>query len=133
MPVIVRLKESYVVDQGTDLSITCESSGSPYPSIKWIMVGEQMDTNVQQTDNVLRIINAKTKNRGVYVCIAENNYGVDQSSTSIDVERKFLSIGNQSVHSLYIAFLLTKSNFVINEYNDHEAFGFQELLQLANP
>lgn len=106
VPVIVRLKESYIVDQGTDLSITCESSGSPYPSIKWTKVGEQMDTNVQQTDNVLRIINAKPKNRGVYVCIAENNYGVDQSSTSIGVERKFLSIANQSVHSLYIAFLL---------------------------
>lgn len=100
VPVIVRLQESYIVDQGTDLSITCESSGSPYPSIKWTKVGGQMATNVQQTDNVLRIINAKPENRGVYLCLAENDYGVDQSSTSVGVERKFLSPGNRSVMNM---------------------------------
>lgn len=50
-----------------------------------------MAANVHQTGNVLRIINAIPDNRGVYVCTAENPHGSDQSSTSIDVERKSLS------------------------------------------
>ncbi|XP_070067065.1 basement membrane-specific heparan sulfate proteoglycan core protein isoform X29 [Drosophila virilis] len=85
-PRIVRLNDQTSIDQGTDFSITCESSGSPYPNIKWIKVGEPMAANVHQTGNVLRIINAIPDNRGVYVCTAENPHGSDQSSTSIDVE-----------------------------------------------
>lgn len=87
-PVIVQLEESYTVDQGTDLSIPCEASGSPYPTIKWTMVGAQMAPNVQYNDNVLRIRNAMPKNRGVYLCLAENSYGTVKSSTTINVERK---------------------------------------------
>lgn len=89
IPVIQRLEQSYVIDQGTDLSIPCVASGSPYPTIKWTKVGEAMPTNVQQTDNVLRILNANPKNRGVYICLAENSFGGDTASTSIDVERKY--------------------------------------------
>ncbi|KRF94151.1 uncharacterized protein Dmoj_GI15893, isoform D [Drosophila mojavensis] len=86
VPRIVRLKEEYVIYQGSDLSITCESTGSPYPSIKWMKVRDSMPSNVQITGNVLRIHNAMIENRGWYVCTAENALGTDQSNTHIDVE-----------------------------------------------
>ena len=40
-------------------------------------------------------MNARPDNRGVYVCIAENEAGNDQSNTFIDIERKFFSILNR--------------------------------------
>lgn len=45
---------------------------------------------MQQTGSVLRIMNARPDNRGVYLCIAENSAGHDQASTVVDIERKFL-------------------------------------------
>lgn len=100
VPRIVRLKEEYVIYQGSDLSITCESTGSPYPSIKWMKVRDSMPSNVQITGNVLRIHNAMIENRGWYVCTAENALGTDQSNTHIDVERKSQS-SLYELHNLY--------------------------------
>ncbi|EDW00229.1 GH12750 [Drosophila grimshawi] len=85
-PHIMRLTEKASIDQGTDYSITCESSGSPYPSIQWMKDGESMPSNVHITGNVMRIINARPENRGYYSCTAENPYGSDHSSVLIDVE-----------------------------------------------
>ncbi|XP_018799864.1 PREDICTED: basement membrane-specific heparan sulfate proteoglycan core protein isoform X12 [Bactrocera latifrons] len=85
-PVVKRLPEQNRIIQGQDFSITCEATGSPYPSIKWTKVHEALADNVQQTGNVLRIINARPENRGMYLCIAENIAGSDESNTIIDVE-----------------------------------------------
>ncbi|XP_049312042.1 basement membrane-specific heparan sulfate proteoglycan core protein isoform X28 [Bactrocera dorsalis] len=85
-PVVKRLPEQNLIIQGQDFSITCEATGSPYPSIKWTKVHEALADNVQQTGNVLRIINARPENRGMYLCIAENIAGSEESNTIIDVE-----------------------------------------------
>lgn len=85
-PTVNRLVDENRIVQGQDFSITCEANGTPYPSIKWTKVHEALAENVQQTGNVLRIINARPENRGMYICIAENSAGSDQSSTIIDVE-----------------------------------------------
>ncbi|KAH8387838.1 hypothetical protein KR093_009841, partial [Drosophila rubida] len=85
-PVIMRFPEANTIEQGSDFSITCESSGSPYPTIKWTKINEQLASNVHQTGNVMRIINARIENRGFYLCIAENAHGQDQVRTSIDID-----------------------------------------------
>lgn len=87
-PTVKRLPEENLIIQGQDFSVTCEASGTPYPSIKWTKVHEALGDNVHQTGNVLRIMNARPDNRGVYLCIAENVAGHDQSSTVVDIERK---------------------------------------------
>ncbi|XP_070144253.1 basement membrane-specific heparan sulfate proteoglycan core protein isoform X4 [Drosophila kikkawai] len=84
--VIVPLEELIVVEQGRDLSVTCEASGSPRPSVKWTKVHDQMANNVHVSGNVLTIYAARPENRGPYSCIAENIHGSDQSSTIIDIE-----------------------------------------------
>ncbi|XP_030079844.1 basement membrane-specific heparan sulfate proteoglycan core protein isoform X5 [Drosophila hydei] len=102
-PRIVRLEAEHVIYQGTDLSITCESSGSPYPSIKWMKVRDSMPSNVQITGNVLRIHNAMIENRGWYVCTAENAHGTDQSNTHIDIEpRERPSVEIEPVRTLTV-------------------------------
>ncbi|XP_017851563.1 basement membrane-specific heparan sulfate proteoglycan core protein isoform X4 [Drosophila busckii] len=85
-PRIAVMTDQHSIVQGADLSITCEASGSPYPSIKWMKVSDSLASNVQITGNVLRIINAMPDNRGIYLCLAENPNGSDQASTTIDVE-----------------------------------------------
>ncbi|SPP89185.1 blast:Basement membrane-specific heparan sulfate proteoglycan core protein [Drosophila guanche] len=85
-PVIVRLQELITIEQGRDFSITCEASGTPYPSIKWTKVHDHLATNVHVSGNVLSIYDARPENRGPYSCIAENIHGSDQSSTNIDIE-----------------------------------------------
>ncbi|XP_033169646.1 basement membrane-specific heparan sulfate proteoglycan core protein isoform X23 [Drosophila mauritiana] len=85
-PVIESLQQNILIIQGEDYSITCEASGSPYPSIKWAKVHDFMPENVHISGNVLTIYGARFENRGVYSCVAENDHGSDLSSTSIDIE-----------------------------------------------
>lgn len=91
-PKIKHLEREYTIAQGQDLSITCEACGTPYPTIKWTKVHSSFESNIQQTGNVLRIINAQPDNRGVFLCVVENTLGSDQAATRIDVERKYNSI-----------------------------------------
>ncbi|XP_020802669.1 basement membrane-specific heparan sulfate proteoglycan core protein isoform X5 [Drosophila serrata] len=85
-PTIVPLEELIVVEQGRDLSVTCQASGSPHPSVKWTKVHDQMANNVHVSGNVLTIYAARPENRGPYSCIAESSHGTIQSSTNIDIE-----------------------------------------------
>lgn len=87
-PTIKKLNDLYNVIQGEDFALACEASGYPAPSVKWTKVHEAIDTNIQVTGNVLRILNAQPANRGVYSCIAESDGGVSEESTVIDIERK---------------------------------------------
>lgn len=91
-PTIKKLNDLYNVIQGSDFSLACEASGHPAPSVKWTKVHESIDTNVQVTGNILRILNAQPANRGVYSCIAESDGGVAEESAVIDVEREFSSL-----------------------------------------
>uniref|UniRef100_T1PLQ8 Basement membrane-specific heparan sulfate proteoglycan core protein n=1 Tax=Musca domestica TaxID=7370 RepID=T1PLQ8_MUSDO len=85
-PVIRTMREEHLVVQGHDFTITCEASGNPRPTIKWTKVHESLGDNVHQSGNVLRISSARPDNRGVYVCVAENNVASDQASTYIEIE-----------------------------------------------
>ncbi|XP_037931811.1 basement membrane-specific heparan sulfate proteoglycan core protein [Teleopsis dalmanni] len=105
VPTIRRMKEENNVIQGQDFTITCEATGTPYPNIKWTKVHEPMADNVHQTGNVLRIINARSENRGMYLCIAENSVGTDQANTIIDVEpreRPTVDIHPDEQQSVYV-------------------------------
>ncbi|XP_075155739.1 terribly reduced optic lobes isoform X4 [Haematobia irritans] len=85
-PVVRALSEENMVVQGRDFSVTCEASGNPRPTIRWTKVHESLGDNVHQNGNVLRITSARPDNRGIYLCIAENEAGTDQTSTFIDIE-----------------------------------------------
>jgi len=43
----------------------------------------------QVQGNILRILEAKPEDRGLYVCRAENAAGVAQASVSVEVERMY--------------------------------------------
>lgn len=56
----------------------------------WSINGAQFANNAQQTGNVLRILNARPENNGLYVCLATNEVGSDQAVVIIEVEREYL-------------------------------------------
>lgn len=88
-PRVKEFERKYVIIQGQDFSLPCDASGDPRPAIKWTVSGEEFGTNVQINGNVLRILNARPENSGVYVCVAESSSGTDQAATIIEVERKY--------------------------------------------
>lgn len=88
-PTIKRFDERYNIIQGYDFSIPCEVAGNPHPIVKWTRAHEEFNANTQQNGNILRILNAKPENRGIYTCIAENSAGNTEESTVIEIERKF--------------------------------------------
>jgi hypothetical protein len=49
-----------------------------------------MSVCVQAVGPVLRIINALVRDRGVYICTAENTAGSTAASAVVEVERKWL-------------------------------------------
>lgn len=86
------LDELYTVVQGSDFTLACEASGSPYPTIVWKRIHEDsLGPNVQQIGNILKITKAQPDNRGIYQCTAESNGQTVESSGVIDIERKCLN------------------------------------------
>lgn len=88
-PNIKEFERKYVIIQGQDFSLPCEVTGDPRPSITWSLSGEELGQNIQVNGNILRVLNARPENSGVYVCVAESSTGTDQAATIIEVERKF--------------------------------------------
>lgn len=88
-PTVRPLEEIYNILQGQDFSLVCEVSGNPHPIVKWSRVHDPIGPNVQVTGNTLRILNAQIGDRGVYLCTAESNGLTAETSTIIEVERKY--------------------------------------------
>uniref|UniRef100_A0A182NMJ9 Basement membrane-specific heparan sulfate proteoglycan core protein n=1 Tax=Anopheles dirus TaxID=7168 RepID=A0A182NMJ9_9DIPT len=87
-PRVNPLNKNYVVVQGTDFSLSCEATGTPFPTIKWTLSGKPFESNVQQSGNVLRIFNAQPSNGGVYICVANNEESMDRAYTVVEIDRK---------------------------------------------
>lgn len=116
LPRITPLEQNHLIVQGNDFSLPCIATGFPTPRVKWtkvrrpspaqtttdqitlsipffqsiVQLHEPFDSNTHQLGSVLSITRAQISNRGVYVCVAENDDGVqDQASTIIEVDRKY--------------------------------------------
>ncbi|XP_052863350.1 basement membrane-specific heparan sulfate proteoglycan core protein [Anopheles cruzii] len=87
-PRVNPLNKNYMLVQGSDFSLPCEATGTPFPTIKWTLSGKPFESNVQQSSNVLRIFNAQPSNGGVYICVANNEEGMDRAYTVIEIDRR---------------------------------------------
>ncbi|XP_071052422.1 basement membrane-specific heparan sulfate proteoglycan core protein isoform X15 [Onthophagus taurus] len=80
------------VGQGTTVEIHCDASGSPTPDVKWTRVHEKLGYNAHQIGNTLRIDNVDISDRGVYVCVASNEFGFSNNSSFLEVSRRAIPI-----------------------------------------
>ncbi|PNF14537.1 hypothetical protein B7P43_G15031, partial [Cryptotermes secundus] len=88
-PPTVRIEpETQTISQGAIGELRCTATGDPAPTIRWSKLNEELGSNIQAIGPVLRIINALVRDRGVYICTAENAGGSSVTSAVIEVERR---------------------------------------------
>ncbi|XP_060073482.1 basement membrane-specific heparan sulfate proteoglycan core protein-like [Ylistrum balloti] len=78
------------VAMGTTGTLRCAVTGKPQPTITWSKSREELSSRHQVNGGVLRIVDAKMEDRGIYVCRAENSAGVDQGWAIVEVERRMM-------------------------------------------
>lgn len=73
--------------QGQSGEIRCHVSGEPRPVITWQKVGDELDRNKHKVlNNKLIIENMEMRDRGLYVCRADNKHGVAQGSAVVEID-----------------------------------------------
>lgn len=82
--------ESQIIIQGRTGELRCITSGLPSPVITWTKVGSVTLGSRTKiiNDNILRIENAETEDRGLYLCRVENREGSAQGSAIVEIERR---------------------------------------------
>lgn len=78
--------ERQVVSQGSLAEVRCITNGEPNSKIEWSKHTGTMSSNVRQTEDTLRIINAQVSDRGVYICRVSGPSGSYEATAIIQVE-----------------------------------------------
>jgi len=77
---------SKTLEEGRDLSLYCDATGSPDPNVTWTKVG---DNHPVESEWLLNFQNINRDQSGDYICSANNTCGkVSSNVTSIDVQCK---------------------------------------------
>ncbi|XP_069115040.1 basement membrane-specific heparan sulfate proteoglycan core protein-like isoform X2 [Argopecten irradians] len=89
-PTAIMEPSRLTVAMGTTGTLRCSVTGKPQPTITWTKSREELTSRHQVNGGVLRIVDAKMEDRGIYVCRAENSAGVDQGWAIVEVERRMM-------------------------------------------
>ena len=86
--------------EGNNITITCEATGIPLPTILWafsgrILMSDSVNTTTVNGDVLrvterLTIMNVSREYTGMYTCSANNSVGSDNSDITITVQCKLL-------------------------------------------
>uniref|UniRef100_T1IKD2 Basement membrane-specific heparan sulfate proteoglycan core protein n=1 Tax=Strigamia maritima TaxID=126957 RepID=T1IKD2_STRMM len=80
--------EQQTASLGQTVEMRCQVSGSPKPTVRWSKSDRQMNPAHEVIDNLLRIPNVSVRDRGVYICVAENHFGRAQAVTTLEVVQR---------------------------------------------
>ena len=72
--------------EGDDVTLECNATGNPVPSIGWIMESTGIVVSI---NSILILSNISRNASGVYQCIAMNSIGNDTKNCTVDVYCKF--------------------------------------------
>ena len=94
-PKITVHPKSETTTEGNNLTLSCDATGNPVPTISWTKDGSAVDTSnnsrisLSDDNKQLTIMNVKRTDSGKYRCTAKNNIGTDTSNaTAVDVQCK---------------------------------------------
>lgn len=83
-PVIITLyPKSQDVSETRDLSIFCNATGNPQPTIKWIKVASK--SKVFPPGNILSISSTSVDDEGIYTCVADNKRHKAEANSTVTV------------------------------------------------
>ena len=89
------------IEEGNDVTITCETKGNPLPTVRWditdeigVVIGDNVNHTGNRNEKIIRrnltISNILREHTGVYTCSANNSVGSDSNSICITVQCKFV-------------------------------------------
>ena len=89
------------IEEGNDVTITCETKGNPLPTVRWditdeigVVIGDSVSHTGNRNETIIRrnltIPNISREHTGVYTCSANNSVGSDSNSICITVQCKFV-------------------------------------------
>ena len=94
-----------MISEGLNITIICEATGYPPPTIVWSRSNEALSDRVSVSDGVsvptgngnvrrvsvnLTIMSTSREDTGVYICSANNYIGSDSTNVNVTVQCKFL-------------------------------------------
>lgn len=93
-PQITQPPSTKVVEIGHTAVLSCQASGSPTPTIRWVkemrpvQIGKNprytiLDTSMPNTAGALQITNSVEDDLGKYECVAENEVGTEYSQSTM--------------------------------------------------
>ncbi|XP_078387439.1 intercellular adhesion molecule 5-like isoform X2 [Cetorhinus maximus] len=88
------------ISKGDEITITCNSSGNPTPTVKWEDPSNGSNVEIRPP-GVLRISQTTSGHQGIYKCRATNQYGIDEKEVDIRVKDEpgdtTISVNNKTV------------------------------------
>ncbi|KAL9952575.1 hypothetical protein ACROYT_G039845 [Oculina patagonica] len=102
--VITQKPPSLIVEEGYNLSLVCQATGQPKPTVTWQKAYSHLPRGkTTVVDGILTICNITKADGGAYVCVAKNLLGEDSAVAQVTViELKFtLTPPVKVVASLY--------------------------------
>ncbi|KAL3989826.1 Immunoglobulin I-set domain family protein [Acanthocheilonema viteae] len=78
---------SYQVIEGKEAQILCNVIGEPQPVVTWQRNGIHIETGMRHIieDKILRIMDTRSSDSGLYVCVATNEAGTAQQAFTLEV------------------------------------------------
>ena len=77
---------SVTVNEGDEVTITCQAEGSGTVTVTWTMAGGNLlPPGVEARGNQLIIASATSSHHGTYVCKVENLAGTSQDEVTLNV------------------------------------------------
>ncbi|XP_037543546.1 neurotrimin [Nematolebias whitei] len=82
-PKIINLSREIVVNEGSNVTLMCQASGKPEPSISWNFLSNSED--LASEEELLKISSISRQGAGTYECTAVNGIGTDVQTVDITV------------------------------------------------
>ncbi|XP_055948498.1 hemicentin-1-like isoform X2 [Argiope bruennichi] len=101
-PIITTLPKSQDISVGDTLSLTCEASGYPFPSITWLLNNTQVTGSVHSAFGRSRLLveNAGKEDEGTYICLAQNAAGERKAAAAVRVRTPPVIVDSSGVKSV---------------------------------
>ncbi|XP_065344762.1 interference hedgehog isoform X1 [Cloeon dipterum] len=91
-PEIDMRSETKGIDEGGDFNMTCTASGTPQPTIKWLLNGKpaEDDQSIAVDQEKLTILYVEKRHAGILQCFASNKAGTVNTMTMLHVRPKLI-------------------------------------------
>ena len=118
-PLITTQPQGGPVTEGDNVTLSCNASGNPVPSISWTRNGSLLNSSVPRIrfgveSRKLTITSINRADSGEYRCVADSSVGNDSSeAATLDVKCKFkLSVS----FSISTGWVVVNSTFMVLVY-----------------